>query len=371
MIAAVDFPPDPRIERYIKVLLEKKFKVDVLCLKGDGSKNWESARIFRLPFSQLTLPKPLNWIIEYLLFLFLGTIATYILTLRERYAIIHYHNPPDFNLPFLFPLKFLGTKLIYDVHETTHLLTLSRLRNTHFAKFIAFITVQFMKLSLITADLTITVNEFTKKELNKFVPDAEIIVIPNIPDIDPRTIPSVKRDSNKMIFIHAGNLLPNADLFTLMKAAKHFEKEAIFWIAGDGPLRKELEKIAPKNVIFLGKLPHLVLLSYLKSADAALVTAEDTPHNRYATPCRAYEAAALGKPIVAAKLPGIISLLKDSCIYYIPQNVESLSDAIQMLLDPKNVKSHSKKIKKYFVQNYSWNKIKSILQNVYGELNVS
>lgn len=77
---------------------------------------------------------------------------------------------------------------------------------------------------------------------------------------------------NKDVFIvsFVGRLVPEKGITALIDAAaklRHLDKSIYFLIAGNGPLSDSLERTAPRNVIFLGKLTSSDIASLLKTSD--------------------------------------------------------------------------------------------------------
>ncbi len=364
MVAAVDFPPDPRIERAMLAASELGYDVSLLCLKGNGSRTWKKFRIFRLPFSEFEsfLPKPFCWILDYLFFLLFGTLATYVLTIIYRFKIVHYHNPPDFNVIFLAPLKLLGVKLIYDAHEVTYILAQSRLPSSLVSTILIEILKFFQFLAIYTSDVTITVNAIAKNYLRKLCKKREIFIIENIPY--PFSIPEENETPNT--FIYAGALLKDRDISTLLEAFEKLQREhknAHLWIVGGvRPL-----STSSLNIKFFKKQPHDKALQLIAKASVVVLSAADNAVNRIGASNRAYEAAYMGKAIIAADLPGFKSILGNSCIYYTPGDINSLLEAMKFLINNKNVRIYNQKVKKHFAKHYSWDNIKFTFERIYGE----
>ncbi|MCM8773775.1 MAG: glycosyltransferase [Candidatus Omnitrophica bacterium] len=72
-----------------------------------------------------------------------------------------------------------------------------------------------------------------------------------------------------------GRLVPQKDYFTMFKVVKTVKKSipnVLLLIAGDGPLRKYMDKLAKKmciedNILFLGNIPHSDMPYYFTICD--------------------------------------------------------------------------------------------------------
>ena len=134
-----------------------------------------------------------------------------------------------------------------------------------------------------------------------------------------------------IVFI--ARLVPIKDPITLLKAyriAKNKIKDLNLIICGDGELRKECEKLADKNVYFLGFIKDVP--SVLKGADIFILTSLQD-----ASPRSLMEAMAMGKPCIATDVGGVKEYLESCGILVEPKNPEKLAEAIIYLVENRDV----------------------------------
>lgn len=144
------------------------------------------------------------------------------------------------------------------------------------------------------------------------IPAARITVIQNginIPDIDPAAGDRIRLElgikPEETVVGAVGRLAPQKDYPTLFRAFKKVGKicpEAILLIAGDGYLRENLEKLTDdlgirERVKFLGYRSNI--LEVISSFDIYTLTSLWE-----GLPLAVLEAMAMGKPVVATKVPG-------------------------------------------------------------------
>lgn len=114
-------------------------------------------------------------------------------------------------------------------------------------------------------------------------------------------------------------------------------------IIGDGPERKNLEKLANENVTFLGKQPDEVVKRYMEECKALLFPGEE---DFGITPV---EAMACGRPVIAYGKGGVLDTVVDkkTGLLFKEQTVESLKKAIlefeQMKFDKTEIRNHALK----------------------------
>jgi glycosyltransferase involved in cell wall biosynthesis len=181
------------------------------------------------------------------------------------------------------------------------------------------------KLFAHNVTLFITAADFTKKRLVEAgVAKNRIVVVPLASTLPPDvTDPSVGK-----YVIYAGRLGPEKGVDTLLAAARLLPKVQ-FLIAGDGPIRKELEFAAPENVTFAGWLDRAQLSACYKNARLAVV------------PSRCMESFGLvvidamsnGLPVVASRIGGPSEIVEEKLTGFLfdPGNSVHLAKKIDNL----------------------------------------
>jgi glycosyltransferase involved in cell wall biosynthesis len=77
-------------------------------------------------------------------------------------------------------------------------------------------------------------------------------------------------------------------------------------VAGDGPERDEMERLASDSTRFLGPLPRYEVLRLFRAADASLLSStwENFPHT-------VVESLAVGTPVIATAVGGVSEVVTD------------------------------------------------------------
>ena len=153
-------------------------------------------------------------------------------------------------------------------------------------------------------------------------------VIPNpAPDVPP--LPS--RDEARATFGVDGPLLAFAGRIGRQKSLE-VGLEAVgrvagvsLLVAGDGPEREAMERLAPRSARFLGSLPREGVLRLFRAADASLLcsTWENFPHT-------VVESLAVGTPVIATNVGGVAEVVTDgeNGLLVPPGDAEALAAAI-------------------------------------------
>ncbi|KAA6481628.1 glycosyltransferase family 4 protein [Bacillus swezeyi] len=165
------------------------------------------------------------------------------------------------------------------------------------------------------------------------------------------------------ILSYVGRLAPEKDLETLLKIANHpsLKKDVHWLIAGDGPLKKELEKQAPDNMTFAG---------YLKGEDLSRIYASSdlfvfpSPTETFGN--SALEALASGTPVIGADSGGLKDFIRNGKNGYLaePKNPEAFAQHILHILLHASLKKRMAQEARSYALTQSW---EAIFENLLAE----
>jgi glycosyltransferase involved in cell wall biosynthesis len=160
------------------------------------------------------------------------------------------------------------------------------------------------------------------------LPAERIHLKPNCMEPDPG-----KRSSFEDFALYAGRLSPEKGIRTLISAWSEMTEEIPLRIAGDGPLRGELEDAVKsngiRNVTFLGSLPHGELVSLMKKTRLLIFPTECYE----GFPMTIVEGLACGAPILASRIGAAQELLEEdrTGFFFMPGDRESLAAQAQKI----------------------------------------
>ncbi|QIN82493.1 glycosyltransferase [Rubrobacter tropicus] len=158
---------------------------------------------------------------------------------------------------------------------------------------------------------------------------------------------------------HGVEVLP-----ALLERLKRAHPDARLVVAGDGPLRKELERDAGErgmreSVVFTGSLPHEDVAPLIRLFDVALAPYPRPDHDFYFSPLKLFEYMACGVPVVAAALGQIPEVVRDgeTGLLYPPDDRDALASACDRLLsDPDLRRRIGSAAAKEVHNRYTWDK---------------
>jgi len=117
--------------------------------------------------------------------------------------------------------------------------------------------------------------------------------------------------------------------------------EAVLVVVGDGEARGRIEAQAAAlpyaaRIRFMGALPPDELLAWTAAADVALMPIQpSTLNHRLTTPTRLFDAMGAGVPVVAADLPGMAAIVRETAIGVLvdPTSPDDIARGLREILD--------------------------------------
>ena len=220
------------------------------------------------------------------------------------------------------------------------------------------------RLALSSADRVICISEvlkdYTTKLLEKKALAKDIRVVINGVNVNRFNLDSVVLGEPDFIHVgYAGLLKPDYGIEYLIESARLLsdEKSIFFHIFGDGPQRGQLEALGRdlENLRFHGPILFADMPSYLKALDIVVYTTDQK--NVYGSPTKLFEYMAVSKPIVVAKTPQTLEILKDNetSIFYNIGDSVGLADSIKMLTQNQELRTRlGKKARLEVETKHTW-----------------
>ncbi len=342
------FPGDPRMENQLRAALENGFEAAVVCMRGAGEawySNVDGIDVYRLPALERKRAGKLRYMLEYLTFCLAAAFFLAALHLRRKQHIIHVQNLPDFLILSALVPRLLGAKLIIDFRECTPELYAADYQPGQKASLSMRVMIWMEQASIRFADLALTCTDTMRDKLvGRGSPPQKTFVMLNVPDpanfaearlpradAEPQpclrliTHGTIKKRYGHEILIHAVAL-----------AREKFPGVQLT-IAGDGPLRAQLEQLTAQlgvqeNVHFTGYVPEARLHDLLRAADCGVVPLLRTQETDIIHTFKMYEYIALGLPVIISRTTAVMAYFDDGCFLYCePGDPQSLADAILKL----------------------------------------
>jgi glycosyltransferase involved in cell wall biosynthesis len=129
-------------------------------------------------------------------------------------------------------------------------------------------------------------------------------------------------------------------------------------IVGDGDAFEELQRMRTdlyleNYVTMTGKQPYEKIPEFLAASDICILPAYNNSIMRDIVPIKMYEYMAMGKPVIATKLPGIMNEFgPDNGVLWIERPEDALGKALLMIKED-TIEAHGKRAK-HFVRDNDW-----------------
>lgn len=257
-----------------------------------------------------------------------------IIPILKRSDVVHFHLFPTLYWVVIASLFVCNKpKLIYTEHNTHN-----KRRDSKFFKLLdRLIYSRIDKIVSISKDVDVNIKEHLGSGF-----EAKVSLIPN--GVDLHAIKSAMSypkfdlgfNESDILVLQVSSFRWQKDQATLIKALKSLPSEYKLLLAGDGPLREEMENLVKEleltgRVQFLGNRPDIPNL--LKTADVIVLSSK---HEGLSL--ASIEAMASGQPFVASDVPGLREIVKDYGLLFEQGNAKELSDNILSLENNSELK---------------------------------
>jgi len=382
MISYSQYEYDPRVHRYAESLIERGDAVDVICLGAKGqpiNDVLNGVHIYRIQTRDFNEKGPLSYLLRLMIFFLLSAFYCTALYLRKKYAVIHFHNIPDFGVFCTLIPKFMGAKIILDIHDPVPEFYARKFNMTEH-HIIIKILKWIEKVSASYAHKVITVSDICKEILIKrSVFDQKCAVILNVPDpklFKPRRS-NFKSHSNTFRLIYHGNLSEFSGVDVAIRAMEIIRQNipsVILEIFGQG---RELDSLLrftkdlglEKEVHFNARVSRYKVPEILKYADVGIDTKRDGLFAGLGLSTKCMEFLAMGIPVVASRNKTAQRYYNDSMVmFFTPGNEQELAQrVIELYQKPQKMKQIVKNTK-CFNKLHNWKRYRQVYYDILDSL---
>ncbi|NIT55048.1 MAG: glycosyltransferase [Aliifodinibius sp.] len=371
------FPRDRRILRQAQALIERGYKVDILCIRNfsDHEKKedrYGPIRIYRIPLSKKRGSK-LRYYFEFLSAFILFSIKLNLLYFKKRYNVIQINNIPNGYVFIAVIPKLFGAKVFLDMHELMPELFLHR-HNISTASLYYKILLLEEKLSVWFSDQVITVTEAISEVIKKRHKIESVTVVMNT--ADPFTVAERDekiRDGLEAVF---HGVLTNTYRMNVVIDAMEKLRDVLpvkFHIYGDGKTYSGLEAyIKSKNLVesvFLkGYLVEYKIAEMAHEFDLAIVPLDNNIYSQYAFASKISQYISMRIPILCSDVKCMRSYYDDDAILYF-----DLNDTDDLVEKIKYFNQHKAELGKTLVENacrqnemITWNVMKEKYLSIFN-----
>jgi phosphatidyl-myo-inositol alpha-mannosyltransferase len=270
---------------------------------------------------------------------------------RRGYDVMHFHTIWNPLMPFQLAAAYRGPR-VATFHDVAGPST------PKLAKWM----MPFMSEGLrrVALDRVIAVSPVVSRYL---LPGKHVIIPNGI------SVPSLPPEGEREAILYIGRLEPRKGVATLIEAAAQLGADAPpVWIAGDGPLRADLERLAVERslkVRFFGEIGEPEKWSLLRRA--ALTVAPAVGGESFGIVL--LEAMAGGAPPLAADNPGYSHVLSERPELLFPAgDAQALARKVRALLDNHTLLQSHRAWGAAYYQQFLWPRVAERVEGVYTEV---
>jgi glycosyltransferase involved in cell wall biosynthesis len=349
IVAQSHYEIDPRVRRKAEALVGAGYTVDVLALRArEGRKtfslNGVNVRTIALGKHRGSLAR---YSFEYAAF-FLWTFFRVPLQMRRRrYAVVDVNTLPDFLIFAPIVARWMGAKLLLDMHEITPEFYMSKYGIAEKSWAIRLIR-QLERISIDFADHVITINEpiedlLVQRGLSRSkstvimnaADEARFAVNPGAPPVE-HAGPALDR----FVMMYHGTLTKIYGLDIAVEAFGLIHKGvpgAELWILGSGPEAGPLADLATRlgigsKVKMIGQVASSDIPRWVRQCDVGILPIRRDVFLDFAFPNKLPEFIISGKPVIISRLRAIQHYFsQDALGYFDPGSPADLANQMVRL----------------------------------------
>ena len=349
------YEEDPRVRREAEAIVATGRPVDVYALRRQGDPPAEvldGVDVIRLGVQRHQGARLGTYLREYLAFLVQAAFALTRAHRHRHYGLVQVHTLPDFLVFAAVPLRLVGVPVILDLHEAMPEFFRSRFRGRAGRVGYALLRIQ-ERASVGFASAVLTVNDALGGRLLEMgVPASKVTVVPNAPSLarfDPAHHParSFMADGTLRL-VYAGALSPIYELDVVLAAIASLahtwpDLPVCLDLYGrdfaEVPLREQADALGVADrVAFHGRVPIEAVPAAIAAADVGLAPTRRSEFTDFSLSTKAYEYAAMGRTVVASRLPMVERVFADDVVTYEPGDAGDLAAALLRLIDAPEVR---------------------------------
>lgn len=390
MLLENSFPPDIRVEKEAKALLEAGFDLSLVCAEGKNVDNWNGMKIYRAPVKKDVFSK-----FKRLFFVVHPDFYKYLDNLfqKEFFDIIHVHDLRLVPTALRIKDKY-GCKVIADLHENYP----AAIREWN--KFSSGLK-GFIKKTIDNYDKWFKIEREVVKKVDKIIAvvdemkermikqhnidENKIVVISNLEDIDFVKKAKIYKNlieeyKNKFVILYIGGFGSHRGIDTAIKGMKYIKEEDILLLLvgkGSKTIESYFKKLIKENnleskVKILGWQPFEKVFTFQKLASVCIVPHNSNEHTNNTIPHKLYQYMMVGKPVVVSSCYPLARVVNEanSGLVFEAGNPKDFADKILEIYKNKPLQEQFSKngLKYTFEQKHTWQEESKKLIDLYHRI---
>jgi glycosyltransferase involved in cell wall biosynthesis len=343
---------DPRVRRKAEALVGAGYSVDVLALRPPNGQqtyvlNGVNVVTMSLGKKRGSLGR---YFFEYAAFFLWVFVKVPLLMRRRHYGVVDVNTLPDFLIFAPLIARWMGAKLILDMHEITPEFYMSKYEIAE-ESWLIRVLKYLEKISFRFADHVITINEpildlLVRRGLSR----SRATVVMNAVDearFAPLPRPSGSDADPRFVMVYHGTLtrIYGLDIAVEAFAIAHREMPgAELWILGSGPEQAGLALLADQrgltsNVKLIGQVPAAEIPMWLSRCDVGILPIRRDVFLEFAFPNKLPEFIIAGKAVLVSRLGAIRHYFTEDAVAFCePNNPADLAKQMKRLYGDRELR---------------------------------
>ncbi len=375
MVVHSYYEEDPRVRREAEAVRATGRSVDLFSLRREGDPpegELNGVRIHRLNVRRHQGAGIGTYLREYADFMVRAGIALTRAHMRRRYALVQVHTIPDALVFAALPLRLLGVPVILDMHEAMPEFFRMRFPGASRPAVHRALVAQ-ERASIAVANAAITVNDALASRLVEMgVPAAKVHVVLNAPVLarfDPGAYPArpfMADGTLRLVYAGALSMVYEVDVALEALArirAQRPDLRVTLDLYGrdfaEVPLRDRAAALGLADVVaFHGRVPIEAVPGALAAADIGLAPTRQTEFTDFSLSTKIFEYAAMGKPVVASRLPMVERMFPPGTVATYPAgDAAAMAVALMALVDDAPAREAAVARTSALVDQLSWERV--------------
>ena len=272
---------------------------------------------------------------------------------KTNAEVYHFHDP---ELIFVgLCLKFLGKKVIYDIHENNSASILSKpyikSKILKYLLSIAFNIFEQFSVKFFDALVTARPDISSRFKHKKILTLRNFPILPNFSRLD-----CINIEKTKPAIIYVGGMSIIRGINELLDAFENLDEYEL-WLLGpvNDPHLESRIKSGSRNVRYFGVVEPFEIFSYIQKADAGIINFLDAPNHVTSLATKPFEYMACGKPMIMSDFEYWRDTFGESSLYVDPSDIDKIREVIVKLLSNQELMSKMGKLNKHLAEDvYNW-----------------
>ena len=380
MVGYTFYENDGRVLRYAETLANRGDYVDVVALRRKGQSKvgrLNGVNVYRIQEREINEKNKFSYFWRISKFLINSGIFLTRKSIRNKYDLIHIHSVPDFEVFAAIIAKFVGSKIILDIHDIVPEFYASKF-NTNHNSFLYKALIYLEKLSIAFSHHVIISNHIWEKTLlSRSVKPSKCTTIMNYPDASIFSKRRKNRSNDKFIIIYPGTLNLHQGVDIAIKAFAIISDEvpeAEFHIYGEGPTKNELTGMIEAyelsaKVLLKEPVSITQIAEVMADADLGIIPKRNDSFGGEAFSTKTLEFMSLGVPIIVSKTTIDQYYFDESIVkFFEPENEKDLAEAILLLIRDPELRENLAKNSLRYVKKNNWDVKKHIYLEIIDSL---